>query len=1154
MRLQDRALVFSPSDLVNFLGCRHAVYLDRCHLAAPLALPAREDPFLALLQAKGVAHERRYLAKLKAAGRQVVEIADRGSQAERRAATLAAMRAGAEVIYQGALTAGHWQGYADFLLKVPGRSAFGSYVYEALDTKLAQSPKPGYALQLSVYSMLLAHEQRAAPRDMHIVLGDGNRVTLRVADIHYYFGVARERFEAFVEPLPAASMGEPCAQCGVCRWRERCESEWERTDHLKLVANITRGQRTKLESAGISTMDALGALDPAARIAGLQPATLQRIAAQARLQAARRHDGRDRVELLKAADGRGFARLPKPHPGDLFFDMEGDPFFEGGLEYLFGFVHHAPPGSASPPDPQFVAFWGHSRADEKRAFEHAIDFITDRVAAFPDACIYHYASYEAHALSHLAMLHGTRESEVDHLLRTAKLVDLYQVVREAIQVSEPGYSIKNLEKFYMPARSGEVQSAGASVLMYDRWRQLQDPKLLEEIAAYNEADCRSTLKLRDWLLTLRPGATRWFEGGGADGVADPARSPRRRDAEQRALNATLALLQAPKDERPFRELVGQLLEFHRRENKPEWWAMFHRQELSEEELIDDAECIGGLRPDAAHPPYPEKRSTVHTFRFPPQDFKLRLGDRPKRAATLKDAGEVVLLDEEAGRVSLKIGNKVEPYDAAFSLIPPGPLDADVLTDAVYRYAQALIDGTGEYAAVSSILKREHPRVRGLDTGEPIVAPGADVVPAAVAAIARMDATHMLVQGPPGTGKTFLSANAIVELLACGRRVGVASNSHKAINNLLQEIERQALGRGITFRGAKKCSADEHLHDGLLIVNSFGNAEVSSGQYDLVAGTVWMFARPEFDQSLDYLFIDEAGQVSLANVVAMGVSAQNIVLVGDQMQLAQPIQGSHPGASGQSALEFALQGLATVPPDRGIFLPLTRRMHPDVCRFISEAVYEGRLQTQRANQTQRVVLDEHADPALRASGLGWVSVVHEDCSQKSAAEAARIEEIHASLLQQRWTDRDGNTRPIGLVDILVVAPYNMQVNLLKSILPPGARVGTVDKFQGQEATVVLVSMTASTAEDVSRGLEFLYSRHRLNVAISRARCLALVVASPRLLEASCNTIGQMLLVNTLCFVKNYAESDADSHTDSHAAAAPPRAELLLCNDTSPCIFE
>jgi predicted RecB family nuclease len=1116
LRIQkDIGLIYSATDLVNFLGCRHASFLDRRNLDEPMPL-SEEDPMMVLLQEKGMSHERRYLDRLKTEGREVLEVPGEGSLKSRHSATIDAMRAGADVVYQGALVAGQWQGYADFLVRVPGQSRFGAYLYEPIDTKLARSAKPKHALQLSVYSMLLAAEQGAPAEHMHIVLGDDSMVSLRVADLHYYFGVAQERFQAFFEPLPATSSGQPCGHCAFCRWSDRCDSEWEAADHLSLVANITGSQRFKLEEAGISTMSALGSLDAATRISGLQASTLSRIGAQARLQTEKRRDGKNRVELLQAVEGKGFARLPKSNPGDIFFDMEGDPLFDGGLEYLFGFVHVVAGKQV------FVPFWGHTREDEGRAFEQAMDFIVAQLKAFPDAYVYHYGNYEESALKRLAMLHGTREAELDQLLRTFKLVDLLKVVREGIQVSEPSYSIKNLETFYMEARSDAVQSAGASVVTYEHWRRLRDPRLLQQISDYNEADCRSTLLLRDWLLSLRPSDTAWYTGE-PDEPEDPQKAAKRLDAEQRAKSTVASLMVAPEEELPFRELVGQLLEFHRRENKPDYWAMFHRQELPEEELIEDAECIGGLRRDPSAPPYPDKRSHVHTFLFPPQDFKMRVGSRPQRAATREDAGEIISIDEDARRICLKIGNKAAPYELAFSLMPEGPREPKAAKAAIYRYADSLIARSSDYAAISSILKRERPRVSGLAVGVDIIPAGVDLLAGAVSAISRLDNSHMLVQGPPGTGKTFLSAHAIVELLFLGRRVGVASNSHKAINNLLVEVEKQALARGVSFRGVKKCSDDEHRLNGSQIIDVLENDDVSAGNYDLIAGTAWLFARPEFDRSLDTLFVDEAGQVSIANVVAMGTSSRNIVLVGDQMQLSQPIKGSHPGESGQSALEFILGDAATVPGDRGIFLPITRRMNPDVCRFISEAVYEGRLHAEDANEAQRLVLSVGADPALKATGISWVPVAHADCSQKSEEEAARIGELYTSLLGQRWTNKDGVTEAIEAADILIVSPYNMQVNLLKSVLPAGARIGTVDKFQGQEAAVVLVSMTTSSAEDVSRGLEFLYSRNRLNVAISRARCLAVVVASPALLEASCNSIEQMKLVNTLCFVKAYAES-------------------------------
>jgi hypothetical protein len=361
-------------------------------------------------------------------------------------------------------------------------------------------------------------------------------------------------------------------------------------------------------------------------------------------------------------------------------------------------------------------------------------------------------------------------------------------------------------------------------------------------------------------------------------------------------------------------------------------------------------------------------------------------------------------------VTLKIGNKAPPFEEAFSIIPSGPIDTLTLREAVYRFADSVIAGNDRYRAVTSILKRADPRIQGYEPGAAIITPGDEPVPAATDAISRLEHSHLLIQGPPGAGKTFLSAYAIVDLLARGWRVAVASNSHKAINNLLAEIERQALERQVSFRGVKKCSDEDDRCNGTMIADVMKNDDVAAFPYNLVAGTAWLFARPNFDQAFDYLFIDEAGQVSLANVVAMGVCARNVVLVGDQMQLAQPIQGDHPGESGLSALEYVLGDRATVPPERGVFLGVTRRMHPDVCRFISQAVYEGRLLAEASTATQVLVLGSGADGALRASGISFAPVTHEECGQKSEEEGVRVREIYRSLLQQDWIDREPTILP------------------------------------------------------------------------------------------------------------------------------------------------
>jgi len=1117
MRKVNGATLYSASDLVNFLGCAHATVLDLRQLIAPVALPP-DDEQTVLLQEKGIAHERSYLDELRREGRDIHEIPADGDLAVRVALTRDALRGGADVIYQGALFQPPWHGFSDFLLKVPGApSALGDYAYDVADTKLARTAKPKHVLQLCVYAELLEAEQGVAPQNLHVVLGGGGHATIRTADVRHYSAVARRRFESFVGTRPSSSVAEPCGHCAFCRWQSECGAYWDCTEHLSLVAGITRPQRDKLRSTGIASMRELAAAE--ARAAGLGAETFERLRAQARLQIARRDSGSAALEVLPLQPGRGFQRLPPLDPGDLFFDMEGDPFYDGGLEYLFGIVHQ------EAGKPLFTDFWAHDREAEKQASESTIDFMTARLEAHPGAHIYHYAAYEESAIKRLAMYHGTREGAVDNFLRRGKLVDLYKVVREAIRVGEPRYSLKNLESYYLESkRTGDVTTAGDSVVMYERWRRLGDDEILREIRAYNELDCRSTLECRDWLLQHRPQEAAWFTGPAVAAV-DPAKEAKLAEAEARTASTMAGLMACAPEDAPWRELLGFLLEFHRREAKPAWWAQFVRAEMSEEELIDDAECIGGLRDDG-RPPRADKKSLVYGFTFPPQDFKMRVGDKPIRAGTLEPAGEIVALDEGAGTIELKLGPSRTALGKAISLIPEGPLGDQVLREAIYRYAQSAIEGGADrYLALTDILKKSAPRLAARASGQPIVVEGADLVAATTDALAALRDSYLLIQGPPGAGKTFTASHTIVALLAAGKTVGVASNSHKAINTLLGAVEEVATNRGRSFRGVKKSSnEDQFLACARCIENTLSNDEAVREAYQLVAGTAWLFARPELDARLDYLFVDEAGQVSLANIVAMGVSARNVVLIGDQMQLSQPIQGDHPGDSGKSALEYLLADAATVPADRGVFLPVTRRMHPRVCAFISEAVYDGRLRSDDGAAVQQLLIDCNLDPeALVEAGVRFVEVVHQGCAQRSAEEAERLRRTYEALLGQRWRDRQSRERVIGVNDILVVSPYNMQVNLLQSMLPTGSRVGTVDKFQGQEAAVVLVSMTTSSGDDLPRQIEFLYSRNRLNVAISRARCLAVVFASPRLLEIPCSTVDQMKLVNTLCWVKAYSSA-------------------------------
>jgi uncharacterized protein len=404
-------------------------------------------------------------------------------------------------------------------------------------------------------------------------------------------------------------------------------------------------------------------------------------------------------------------------------------------------------------------------------------------------------------------------------------------------------------------------------------------------------------------------------------------------------------------------------------------------------------------------------------------------------------------------------------------------------------------------------------------------------------VGRLGHSYLPIQGPPGSGKTYIAARVIAALVDDGRRVGITANSHAVISNLLREVVEAAGERGIVLRAMQKVSDfDEGVDDPSVQptkVNGDVEDALATNSVDVVAGTAWLFSREAMMDGLDTLVIDEAGQLSLANVLAVAPAASNLVLVGDPRQLAQPSKGTHPDGAGVSGLDHILGAAVTMPDDSGLFLDRSWRMHPEICEFISEQVYDERLESMPQCETQRVAAGPLVDGAVvdglvvGGVGLRWLPVEHEGNRTSSAEEGEALARVYESLLGREWTNDEGDRAPIGIDDILVVAPYNAQVHLLAEALPPGARVGTVDKFQGQQAPVVLVSLAASSAEDVPRGMEFLYSRNRLNVAVSRAKALCVVVGSPSLLAVQCRTVEQMRLANVLCRYVEMAEPVGDS---------------------------
>lgn len=1105
LALPDGQLVLAATDLTNHLACEHLtqqrVAIVRGERAKPRPV---DDPHAELIRDLGARHETAQLAQLSRECGGHVDLSRERAPATREwferaaAATEAAMRDGAPLIYQAQLFDGRWQGRVDFLRRIPAPSALGDHAYEVLDTKLARQIKPAVVHQLSLYNRMLATVQHLDPRYAHVVLGSGE---IEIVDLTRYAALHRRvarRVEAVVTAPAAATYPEPVAHCAICALAPECRGRLIADDHLSLVAGARREQRQRLVERGIATVAALAATDRPER-PPLGPERYDWLHHQAALQVRSRDSGQPLHRHLAPKRAAGYALLPAPSPGDVFFDLEGDPYVgDAGIEYLWGWW------SA---DTGYVCAWAHDAQAEKVAFETFIDRVVELRAAHPDMHVFHYAPHERSKLRSLSVKYATREPEVDDLLRSGVLVDLYAVVRQGLQVGEDSYSLKKLERHHDFVRlETRIREGGGSIVAYETWLETGDGDLLEAIRAYNEEDCVSTRSLRDWLLKrMRPAAEAQF-GVDFEELREP--EPEEERGAPKWMPDALALIEpltaglpAQVDEddvaQAERRLVAHLLLYHWREGKPAWWRYFDLRDKPLDELMDDRDAIAYLEPDPAHPPVAWKQSLDYSSTFPAQEFRLKSGDADD--PTTGDRYKVVAVEDD--RVVIRQGAKRPPPQPA-ALVDATVFPVAVQREALMELASAVIAGDARFPAVRALLRREPPRLRSGELGEDI--------DALVSATLGLDRSVLAVQGPPGTGKTYRGARMIVAALRAGLRVGVTALGHAAIQNLLAEVELWAHKQDVTFAGIYKGDGYESAHG--LVDRANDNADVTN-EHRLVGGTTWLFARPEHREQFDLVFVDEAGQFALADAAAVGLAAASLVLLGDPQQLPQVTQSEHPDGSGASVLEHLLHGERTIPPRRGVLLTETWRMHPDVCAFVSERSYDGRLRSREACSQRRIAAPAGA---LTGSGLRALAVEHAGRRQASPEEATAIARCCADLLAGATvTDDEGSTRPLAPPDILAVAPYNLAVRCIRDHVPAGVRVGTVDRFQGQQAPVVFYAMTCSAGEDVPRGIDFLFDDHRFNVAISRAQCLAVLVHSPRLLEAQCASLQTMALVDGAC---------------------------------------
>ncbi|PDQ34462.1 MAG: hypothetical protein B5766_11070 [Candidatus Lumbricidophila eiseniae] len=876
-------------------------------------------------------------------------------------------------------------------------------------------------------------------------------------------------------------------------------------------------------------------------------------------------------------DASALGAIPPPSPGDLFFDFEGDPLYtEGkaeqwGIDYLFGMVDSTE---------TFTSLWAHSFRDEKAALEGFLDLVALRRAAHPDMHVYHYADYERAHLRSIAARHGVREAEVDQLLRDSVLVDLFPIIKRAVLVGSRSYSLKKLEALYMGSqlREAEVKNGAESIGQYVRARELAESDAIEEetglpgrivadriladIADYNRYDCISTLRLRDWLLAraqdagVRPvvrvvGVEREHETSPLAAVLrDWAGSADGRDSDHTAL-----------------ALAGAAIGYHEREEKSFWWAHFFRAEQPME-LWEEQRNVIIVDPAASR----VRQGWVATDHRRVERRLVELRGRVALGSRFSVGAQLMVLYEPpapcpqpdlvpGSRMSHRIIvrevlldgllveetaiNAVTWNELPSAVVPGPPPPAGRQRGAIEEWAAEIVsvneggpvadDGTAlapiwPKNAVIDILRRMPPRTRD---GCLIITTQDDPIVAITEAILRLDSSYLAVQGPPGTGKTYCGSHVIAALVREHHmKIGVVAQSHAVIENLLGAVVAAGVPPELVGKVPKDASATAATAAPVpspvfraLAKNQHARFTAEQAESGFVlGGTAWDFANAGRVARglLDLLVIDEAGQFSLASTIAAGVSARNLLLLGDPQQLPQVSQNSHPEPIDESVLGWVAQDHDVLPSGFGVFLAESRRLHPAVAAPVSALSYGGELRS-HPSASERTLLG--VEP-----GLHPVPIRHEGNTTGSVEEAEQVVDIIRSLQGSSWLDsgEGGGPRPLDTADFIVVTPYNAQLVVIEEALVSagfgGVAVGTVDKFQGQEAVIAIVSLAASSSQVAPRGLEFLLLKNRLNVAISRAKWAAYLVYSPELADGLPHTVEGVARVSAFIRLIESQRSD------------------------------
>ncbi len=1154
MNIFPNKITFSPSDLVQFFESEFSSYMDHFEkIASKETLKDLgvhrdpSDPLYELIKDLGNKHEENLINKMEKD--QFIFRVEKETHIKALQKTRKAMKDGEEKIYQAAIEKEKIFGYVDLLVKQKGPSILGNHYYIPYDFKIARHPKPTALIQLCCYCDMLQFIQGVLPPEFVIVTKSSKEHFFKTKDFFSFYNFLKEEFLHYHSHFSKDSLPIPDKTAQHRDWSLFAKKRLHQLDDISLTAGIRSAHSTLLKRAGIKKLSEL-ALYSGDKVKNIPIATFETLKEQAKIQLKSKGKNRPDFEVLPhTGERKGLETLPPSHPADVFFDMEGYPLLgEEGLEYLYG--------NAVKEQPGFICFWALSEQEEVKAFQKWMDWVYHRWRENPGMHIYHYGHYETSTIKRLMGKYGTREQEVDNLLRNHIFVDLHRIVIQSLRIGVLSYSLKEVENLYYKKRNTEVKTGGESAVLFFHFLNTDDNRenspFLKKINAYNRDDCVSTKKLCQFLWKQQETHrikyiphkeeenNQEYHREGIRGKCEEKAKEllSQSNPEEMSISKHLPL----KGEKPIlpkpvslvdkknylTRLLSDLLMFHIREEKPGWWDYFSRRDMNEEQLLEDRNTIAFCRLLELN----EESCKIQFEReqeigFTEEDKVIVLSkNEDKNNNNTRNTHTLLKLDLINGILWLKAPKENNiPAHGFFTL---GPEKNDYYKVNIFR---SLLKTANEFSSSSShfglkkcihdLLLREKPSLP--NHKGPLVLNSENLIEKISTHALNLNDSVFCIQGPPGTGKTYTVAYMILHLVKNGKRVGVTANSHKAISNVLKTIFEQNKEK-FFFQCQKVKSSKESEEEKLFFQNlpvELVNGNKVKQSARVVGGTTFFFSREEQESSYDYLFVDEASQVSLANLVAGARAGKNLILIGDQNQLDQPQQAVHPGESGLSALTYYTEGSTTISKDKGVFLPVSYRMHEGICQFVSDYFYKGELTNHPTTSQQKVLLPESLSQTglklkIPEAGICFIPVEHSGNTHSSMEEAQVIGALYKELLRAKWINREGKTKPITTKDILIVAPYNVQVACIKKVLvQDSARVASVDKFQGQEAPVCILSLCASTIQDAPRGISFLLNKNRLNVALSRARCLSLIVGSKNVADTHIRSIPNMKLMNLFC---------------------------------------